>query len=270
MRNRLPSSARRGLRHLAQDEHDLHPLLHQHIGPPLQRRPASSWPPCLRVSVVKSLPPILATMSAYAIAPRVDRRTGRAGRGRPPPPARLAGTVRQRPPRRAGNRHGQGDVPDRAGQGPAGRELLRHRVGPLVLAVRQRPPPPATAAPTPARSGPRPGTSSASSSRRTACRSCTSTSPTPGPRPATTSGGSSSRSSSRTMARVLAPGGRLQVVTDHKGYFEENIEPTVRASGADGRRLQPPRLGRRGRVRRHQLRAEVPRAKAGRSTPSRP
>jgi tRNA (guanine-N7-)-methyltransferase len=30
--------------------------------------------------------------------------------------------------------------------------------------------------------------------------------------------------------RVLAPGGRLQIVTDHKGYFEENIEPAIRAS----------------------------------------
>ena len=30
--------------------------------------------------------------------------------------------------------------------------------------------------------------------------------------------------------RVLTPGGRLQVVTDHKGYWEENIEPTVRAA----------------------------------------
>ena len=30
--------------------------------------------------------------------------------------------------------------------------------------------------------------------------------------------------------RVLAPGGRLQVVTDHQGYFEENIEPSVRGS----------------------------------------
>ena len=35
----------------------------------------------------------------------------------------------------------------------------------------------------------------------------------------------------KQVERVLAPGGRLQVVTDHKGYFEENIEPTVRASG---------------------------------------
>lgn len=31
--------------------------------------------------------------------------------------------------------------------------------------------------------------------------------------------------------RVLVPGGRLQVVTDHQGYFEENIEPTIRGSG---------------------------------------
>src|SRR3954471_6866980 len=31
--------------------------------------------------------------------------------------------------------------------------------------------------------------------------------------------------------RVLVPGGRLQVVTDHQGYWEENIEPTVRAAG---------------------------------------
>ena len=31
--------------------------------------------------------------------------------------------------------------------------------------------------------------------------------------------------------RVLKPGGRWQVVTDHKGYFEENIEPTIRGSG---------------------------------------
>jgi tRNA (guanine-N7-)-methyltransferase len=30
--------------------------------------------------------------------------------------------------------------------------------------------------------------------------------------------------------RVLAPGGRLQVVTDHQGYWEENIEPVVRSS----------------------------------------
>lgn len=30
--------------------------------------------------------------------------------------------------------------------------------------------------------------------------------------------------------RVLIPGGRLQVVTDHQGYWEENIEPMVRAS----------------------------------------
>jgi tRNA (guanine-N7-)-methyltransferase len=30
--------------------------------------------------------------------------------------------------------------------------------------------------------------------------------------------------------RILKPGGRLQVVTDHKGYWEENIEPTVRAA----------------------------------------
>ena len=30
--------------------------------------------------------------------------------------------------------------------------------------------------------------------------------------------------------RVLMPGGRLQVVTDHKGYWEENIEPLVRAA----------------------------------------
>ncbi len=30
--------------------------------------------------------------------------------------------------------------------------------------------------------------------------------------------------------RVLVPGGRLQVVTDHQGYFEENIDPVVRGS----------------------------------------
>ena len=34
------------------------------------------------------------------------------------------------------------------------------------------------------------------------------------------------------VRRILAPGGRLQVVTDHKGYWEENIEPSVR--GAEG------------------------------------
>jgi tRNA (guanine-N7-)-methyltransferase len=32
------------------------------------------------------------------------------------------------------------------------------------------------------------------------------------------------------VERVLVPGGRLQVVTDHKGYWEENIEPSVRAA----------------------------------------
>lgn len=30
--------------------------------------------------------------------------------------------------------------------------------------------------------------------------------------------------------RILTPGGRLQVVTDHQGYFEENIEPTLRGA----------------------------------------
>jgi tRNA (guanine-N7-)-methyltransferase len=33
-----------------------------------------------------------------------------------------------------------------------------------------------------------------------------------------------------TMHRILRPGGRLQVVTDHRGYWEENIEPVVRAA----------------------------------------
>jgi tRNA (guanine-N7-)-methyltransferase len=32
------------------------------------------------------------------------------------------------------------------------------------------------------------------------------------------------------MARAVRPGGRVQVVTDHKGYWEENIEPTIRAA----------------------------------------
>ncbi len=32
------------------------------------------------------------------------------------------------------------------------------------------------------------------------------------------------------VEKVLMPGGRLQVVTDHQGYFEENIEPAVRGS----------------------------------------
>ena len=33
------------------------------------------------------------------------------------------------------------------------------------------------------------------------------------------------------IKQVLRPGGRLQVVTDHKGYWEENIEPVVKNSG---------------------------------------
>lgn len=32
------------------------------------------------------------------------------------------------------------------------------------------------------------------------------------------------------VLRVLKSGGRLQIVTDHQGYFEENIEPSVRGS----------------------------------------
>ena len=32
------------------------------------------------------------------------------------------------------------------------------------------------------------------------------------------------------VLRILKPGGRLQVVTDHHGYFTENIEPTIRDS----------------------------------------
>jgi tRNA (guanine-N7-)-methyltransferase len=32
------------------------------------------------------------------------------------------------------------------------------------------------------------------------------------------------------VERVLVAGGRLHVVTDHQGYFEENIEPSIRGS----------------------------------------
>ena len=32
------------------------------------------------------------------------------------------------------------------------------------------------------------------------------------------------------MHRVLKPDGRVQIVTDHKGYWEENIEPIMRAA----------------------------------------
>ena len=34
-----------------------------------------------------------------------------------------------------------------------------------------------------------------------------------------------------TVRRVLRAGGRLQVVTDHQGYFEENIEPAIHGLG---------------------------------------
>ncbi len=34
------------------------------------------------------------------------------------------------------------------------------------------------------------------------------------------------------VLRTLKPGGLLQVVTDHQGYFEENIDPTLRAAAA--------------------------------------
>jgi tRNA (guanine-N7-)-methyltransferase len=34
----------------------------------------------------------------------------------------------------------------------------------------------------------------------------------------------------KAVERVLIAGGRLQIVTDHQGYFEENIEPAVRGS----------------------------------------
>ena len=34
----------------------------------------------------------------------------------------------------------------------------------------------------------------------------------------------------RQAERVLAPGGRVQIVSDHKGYFEENIEPVLKSS----------------------------------------
>jgi tRNA (guanine-N7-)-methyltransferase len=34
----------------------------------------------------------------------------------------------------------------------------------------------------------------------------------------------------RQAERILVSGGRVQVVSDHKGYFEENIEPTLKSS----------------------------------------
>jgi len=33
------------------------------------------------------------------------------------------------------------------------------------------------------------------------------------------------------VIRILKPGGQIRVVTDHKGYWEENIEPTIKGSG---------------------------------------
>ena len=36
----------------------------------------------------------------------------------------------------------------------------------------------------------------------------------------------------RQAERILTPRGRLQIVTDHKGYFEENIEPVLKSSRA--------------------------------------
>jgi len=32
------------------------------------------------------------------------------------------------------------------------------------------------------------------------------------------------------VERVLAPAGRIQIVTDHQGYWEENIEPAIRGA----------------------------------------
>jgi len=34
-----------------------------------------------------------------------------------------------------------------------------------------------------------------------------------------------------TLRRILTSGGRVQIVTDHQGYFEENIDPTIKGSG---------------------------------------
>ncbi len=36
-----------------------------------------------------------------------------------------------------------------------------------------------------------------------------------------------------TVQRILTPAGRIQVVTDHKGYWDESIEPTIRGSGLE-------------------------------------
>jgi tRNA (guanine-N7-)-methyltransferase len=46
-------------------------------------------------------------------------------------------------------------------------------------------------------------------------------------------------------ARILKPGGRIQVVTDHQGYWEENIEPVIRAA-ADFRVVDYNRPGSAG------------------------
>ena len=43
------------------------------------------------------------------------------------------------------------------------------------------------------------------------------------------------------LHRVLAPGGRLQIVTDHQGYWEENIAPAVsHAAGFEVVDYRPP------------------------------
>jgi tRNA (guanine-N7-)-methyltransferase len=34
----------------------------------------------------------------------------------------------------------------------------------------------------------------------------------------------------KLVERILLPSGRLQVVTDHQGYFEDNIDPAIRGS----------------------------------------
>ncbi len=35
------------------------------------------------------------------------------------------------------------------------------------------------------------------------------------------------------IKKILVPGGQVRIVTDHKGYFEENMEPTIKNSGLE-------------------------------------
>ena len=143
-------------------------------------------------------------------------------------PMDLCSPVRQRLPHRTRNRHGQGNIPQRPGQGAPDHQFHRHRMGTLVLEIRQRPP-----APQRLRQCPHPAPEATYFVRNflpdASLAAVHIYFPDPWPKARHHKRRLIQEPFVAQLARVLAPAGRLRIVTDHLDYFQQ-IESVLKSS----------------------------------------